>query len=153
MIQRIQSLWLFLAAMISGLLLLPSMVLYKWAMPAQPSLTVPLPQLYTLSAVNYYPLLVIAGFMTVLPLVAIFLFMDRKRQRQIATLSILASVAFAVVLFVKIANINGANPGITAPQYGGVGARLPVVSIGLLIRAGRGINNDEKIIRSVDRLR
>lgn len=139
--------------MISGLLLLPSMVLYKWALPAQPSLTVPMPQLHTLSAANYYPLLVIAGFMTVLPLVAIFFFMDRKRQRQIATLSIIASAAFAVTLFIKIANINGSNPGIMSQQYGVLGALLPVVSIVFLILAVRGIKSDEKLIRSVDRLR
>lgn len=153
MIQRIQSLWLFLAAMVSGLLLLPSMVLYKWAMPARPTLTVPLPQLQTLSAANYYPLLVVAGFMTILPLVAIFFFMDRKRQRQIATLSIVASAAFAVVLFIKIANINAANPGIMSQEYGVLGALLPVVSIVFLILAVRGIKKDEKIIRSIDRLR
>ncbi len=153
MIQRIQSLWLFLAAMISGLLLLPSMVLYKWALPAAPSLTVPVPQLHTLSAANYYPLLVIAAFMTVLPLIAIFFFMNRQRQRQLASLSIIASAAFAVMLFIKIANINSSNPGISAQEYGVLGALLPVVSIVFLILAVRGIRSDEKLIRSVDRLR
>lgn len=153
MIQRIQSLWLFLAAMVSGLLLLPSMVLYKWALPALPSLSVPVPQLHTLTAANYYPLLVLAGFMTILPLVAVFFFLNRPRQRQIALLSMLASIAFVVLLFIKIANINAANPGISAQEYGVLGALLPVVSIVFLLLAIRGIKKDEKLVRSVDRLR
>ncbi len=148
MIQRVQSIWLFLASMISGLLFLPSVILYKWGVAG-----LPLPKLYTLNAANFYPLLILAGFMAVLPLVAIFFFADRKRQRGIATLGILASAAFAIVLFMKIANINSTYTGITGQEYGILGAMIPVATIIFLILAIRGIRKDEKLIRSVDRLR
>ncbi|RYD53449.1 MAG: DUF4293 family protein [Sphingobacteriales bacterium] len=148
MIQRIQSLWLFLASMISGLLFMPSTVLYKWAVPA-----LPIVQTETLTATKFYPLLIIAAFMTILPLVTIFFFKDRPRQRGLATLSILASLAFAIVMFMKITAIRSSGISKVGEQYGILGALVPVISIVFLILAVRGIRKDEKIIKSLDRLR
>jgi glucan phosphoethanolaminetransferase (alkaline phosphatase superfamily) len=148
MIQRIQSVWLFLASMISGLLFLPSTVLYSWGIPG-----FPMAQLRTLSAISFYPLLVIAAVMVLLPLIAIFMFKDRKRQRGMATMGILAAVSFALVLFMKIGNINNNTPGITGQQYGILGALVPVASIIFLILAIRGIRADEKVLKSYERLR
>lgn len=148
MIQRIQSIWLFLASMVSGLLFMSSIVLFKWAAPVTP--TSPIVQMQSLTARQDYPLLIIAGFMTILPLIAIFFFRDRARQRGLATLSILASVAFAVVLFMKISGVQSSGAKV---EYGALGALIPVASIVFLILAIRGIRKDEKVLKSLDRLR
>ncbi len=147
MIQRIQSVWLFLASMVSGLLFLPSTVLYQWGMPGLPI------QVQTLSTVKYYPMLLVAAVMVLLPLIAVFFFRDRPRQRGLAVLSLLSCLAFLVVLFMKISNINNGTAGIMGQHYGILGALAPVISMIFLVLAIRGIKKDEKILRSLDRLR
>ena len=147
MIQRIQSIWLFLASMASGLLFMPSVVLYRWATPGLPL------NENTVTATKFYPLLVIAAVMTLLPLIAIFFFRNRARQRGMAVLSLLACLAFLVVLFMKVSNITSNTIGIINPEYGILGAIAPVVSMVFLVLAIRGIKKDEKVLRSLDRLR
>lgn len=149
MIQRIQSVWLFLAAMISGALFMPSMTLYRYIVPSGFTGG----QQKTLNTLNHYPLLVVAVVMTVLPLVAIFMFKDRKRQRGMAVLGILACVGFIALMFMKIGSINNATPPPTGQEYGIIGSVIPVVSIIFLVLAIRGIRKDDKLIKSLDRLR
>ena len=147
MIQRIQSVWLFLASMISGLLFLPSIILYEWGIPGLPV------RVQTLSTTRYYPLMLLAAVMVLLPLIAVFFFRNRPRQRGMAVLSMLSCLAFLVVLFLKISNINNNTASIMGQHYGILGALAPVVSMVFLILAIRGIKKDEKILRSLDRLR
>ncbi len=148
MIQRVQSIWLLLASMVSGLLFMSSIVLFKWATQATP--TAPIVQLQMFTARQDYPLTIIAGFMTILPLIAIFFFRDRARQRGLAMLGILASVAFSVVLFMKISGVQSDGSKV---EYGVLGALIPVAAIVFLILAIRGIRKDEKVLKSLDRLR
>lgn len=149
MIQRIQSVWLFLAAMVSGSLFMPSMVLYRYTVPGGFTGG----KVESLSTLNFYPLLVVAVVMTLLPLVAIFMFKDRKRQRGMAVLSILACIGFISLMFMKIGNINNKMPAPANQVYGIVGSVVPVAAIIFLILAIKGIRKDEKLIKSLDRLR
>jgi hypothetical protein len=147
MIQRIQSVWLFLASMACGLLFMPSVFLYRWATPGLPL------NVNSLTATKFYPLLVLAAVMTLLPLIAIFFFRNRARQRGLAVLSLLACVAFLVVLFMKVSSITSNTVGIINSEYGILGAVAPVAGMIFLVLAIRGIKKDEKILRSLDRLR
>ncbi len=147
MIQRIQSVWLFLASMAGGLLFMPSLFLYKWGQPGLPI------QVHTLSATQFYPLLIIAALMVILPLVAIFFFRNRARQRGLSVIALLASVTFLLVLFMRISNINNKTIGIIGQEYGVLGALAPVGAMIFLVLAIKGIKKDEKILRSLDRLR
>ena len=144
MIQRIQSVWLFLAAMINGMLLLPSMVLYHYKIAILE---------FSLAGDNYFPLVVVAAVMTLLPLITIFLFKDRKRQRGLCWLSIIACIGFLALLLMKVANIRNAIPPPTQDSYGIPGVLLPVAAVVFLFMALSGIRKDQKLVKSMDRLR
>jgi hypothetical protein len=148
MIQRIQTLWLFLAAFVSGLLFI--MPVYKYEIPALPGVG---NSAQLLQASQFYPLLIIAAVMTLIPLIAIFMYLNRKRQRRMAIISILACISFIGVMMMKINNIKQGTPAPVNEQYVIPGSLLPVLPIIFLIMAIIGINKDEKLVRSMDRLR
>lgn len=149
MIQRIQSVWLLLAVMINGMLFLPSMSLYRYVVPTG----ITGGQVKFLSTTNYFPLLIVAAVITLLPLVAIFMFKDRKRQKGMVLLSIIAGVGFIALMIMKIGNLRNGTPPVADDSYSIPGALLPVLSLLFLILAHQGIRKDEKLIKSLDRLR
>lgn len=146
MIQRIQSLWLFLAAMINGAVFISP--LYKYHQQNG---------LFMVDHVdgvrNFYPLLIVAVVITLLPLVTIFMFNNRPRQRGMTILSILSCASFLMIMFMHASNIKKATPPVTDLQYLIPGTILPAIGMVPLILAIIGIRKDEKLIRSLDRLR
>ncbi len=86
-----------------------------------------------------------------LAFIAIFLFNNRKTQLILSRISIIANVIgiiFAVVLFMQDSNAMGS----TTPNEE-LGLGLPVLSILFAAFAMRFINKDEKLVKSMDRLR
>lgn len=150
MIQRIQTVWLLLAAIISALLLLDWHTGYVFMAD--------IPQGFgsvvkRLTVTEHFPSLIIAVVMLLVPFIAIFMFKDRKRQRMMTIVSILACISFIGVNLMRIENFkNETAPTPTNGSYD-VGSVIPAVVIVLLILAIRGINKDEKLIKSMDRLR
>src|SRR6478609_529306 len=98
MIQRIQSLWLFLAAMMNGLLFIMPLYRYNFAN------LVYAPWQYE-SVRNYMPLFIMAAVATVLPLVSIFFFKDRPRQRGMVWLSIISIFTFIALMLMRVSNL------------------------------------------------
>jgi membrane protease YdiL (CAAX protease family) len=144
MIQRIQSVWLFFAAFVSAALFIFPLYHYTPAGAASPLL---------MGAKNEYILLLLATVMTLLPMIAIFLFKNRKRQKALVWFSILASAGFIAAMLMKIQNIKNAVPPATNDNFALPGPVIPVVGIILLFLALSGIRKDDALIRSVDRLR
>lgn len=142
MIQRIQSVWLFFAAFVSAALFI--FPLYHYTQGGTEML---------MGARNEYLLLVIAALMTVVPMIAIFLFKDRKRQKLLIWLSVVLSVAFIAVMLMKIQNIKNAVQPAINDNFAIPGPIIPVLTIVLLFLALSGIKKDEELLRSVDRLR
>lgn len=142
MIQRIQSVWLFLAAFVSAALFI--FPLYHYTQGGTEML---------MGARNEYLLLVIAALMTIVPMIAIFLFKDRKRQKWMIWLSVLLSLAFIAVMLMKIQNVKNAAQAAINDNFAIPGPIIPVLSIMLLFLALSGIKKDEELLRSVDRLR
>jgi peptidoglycan/LPS O-acetylase OafA/YrhL len=139
MIQRIQTLWLFLAALVnSGLFMFD---LYR------PDDATGI--LKSINVNNNYFFVLIALVTIVLPLVAIFMFRDRKRQKRLAVLSIIACLSFISTMLMKI---NSSYPAGTTGSYW-IGSILPVLAVIFLFMAIRGISKDDKLVRSQDRLR
>jgi len=101
---------------------------------------------------NDYLLLLVALVTAVLPFIDIFLFKNRKQQRGLAVLSILLNIVFIALMMWKITSFNNKNATATDHTYW-VGAVLPVISIIFLFMAMRGIRKDEKLVKSLDRLR
>ncbi len=146
MIQRIQSVWLFLAAMLNGLLFL--FPLYRYNFPG----LVYSPWQYE-GVRNYMPLFIIAAVITLLPLVAIFFYKDRKRQKGTAWLSVIGIFAFIALMLMRISNLKNGTPAVAHFEYVLPGVLVTVGALVLEVLALRGIQKDEKLIKSLDRLR
>ena len=147
MIQRIQSLWLFLAAMCNGLLFL--FPLYRFNRPVG---AVYAPWQYE-SVRSHLPLLITACVITILPLASIFFFKDRKTQKSMVWVSVVSISAFLGVLFMRISNLKNSSPAPANFEYVIPGVLVVFAALIFLILAMRGIKRDEALIRSLDRLR
>jgi len=146
MIQRIQSLWLFLAAMLNGALFITPLYRYNF-----PGLAYS-PWQYE-SVRSFSPLMIIAAIITLLPLIALFLFKDRKKQKGMIWLSILGIASFVSVMLMHVANLKNSTPPATNLEYVLPGFLPAIAAIIALLLALRGINKDEKLVKSLDRLR
>ena len=144
MIQRIQSLYLFLGAGISlGL----TFVFSLWT---------------TIAKVEYYvmnlltdkeiilkilPILfIVSGLMS---FVSIFLFKNRKGQFVLNRFNILINLILLGVLIYHLLTLSGE----TQVSEKGIGGVLPIIVIVLLVMANKAIKKDEDLVKSVDRLR
>src|SRR4051812_5020650 len=122
MIQRIQSLWLFLAAMMNGLLFL--FPLYRYNTPG----LLYSPWQYE-GVRNYMPLFIVAALITLLPLVTIFLYRDRKRQKGMVWLSMIGVAAFIALALMHVANLKNGSPPVGNFEYVLPGILVTVVAI------------------------
>jgi hypothetical protein len=144
MIQRIQSILLLLAAGASfGLFGLP----FATGASAEQS---PLLSDGVFNLNDHIGLLIAFAGAGALALIAILLFKNRPLQMKIALVSllfILAGIGFsAYLLFTQASEV------MSSLQLG-IGAFLPILGIILIVLANRYIKKDEKLVRSMDRLR
>lgn len=146
MIQRIQSLWLLLAALCNA-------GLFYFDFYRADLLTNGVTAVTHLRVNDHYPSLLIALVITILPLVTIFMFKQRKRQRLMAVLSLVFTVGFISSIIMRVGNFTNNMASGTGISSYWIGAVLPVIAIIFLIMAIRGINKDEKLVKSTDRLR
>lgn len=146
MIQRIQSVWLFLAAAINVLLFF--LGLYKATV-----FDSGIERIEKITANGNFLLLIIAVVAIALPLFAIFMYSNRKRQVNITVLSIVVNIGFVAATLMLVGNLNNnTEPAPTDGTYlPGIGA--PIVAIIFLFLAMKGIRKDIKTIKSLDRLR
>ncbi len=148
MIQRIQTIFLILSAIALGFLLFSPLVSSTIATSEgfyQDG------QLYTC---ENQAATITFGIGILLSIVAIFLFKNRKLQKNIVLLTILmilvGNLLGGLAFLEPTQSIMATNQkGITP----GLGAFMPIVGLISLILAYRGINKDEKIVKSMDRLR
>lgn len=145
MIQRIQSVWLFVAAVIAAGLFFFDM--YHAHMLVNNADTI-----VEIKATNDYLQLLLALIITLVPLVAIFMFKNRKRQQNLIMLTMVLTFGFLAYMIIKVTNLNNQVPQPTKGTYW-IGAVLPVISMVFLIMANNGIKKDEKLVKSLDRLR
>lgn len=134
MIQRKQSIFLFLAGIFS--------VVSAW-----------LGNLWKtasgwIQAEDLLPLLLLFLLSAVLSLVSIFLFKNRKLQVKLGLFNIILNILLVGYLAYSLSNLPG---GLGSEK--GIGLLAPFISIVLLIIANRYIRKDEKLVKSVDRFR
>lgn len=98
-----------------------------------------------------YPNLVLASLSLIISLLSIFLFKNRKKQMIMVRLVVILILGLIGTFFfyyaVKLEEISG-----IAANYE-IGSYMPLIAFVFLVLAYRGIMNDEKLIRSADRLR
>jgi putative copper export protein len=80
------------------------------------------------------------------------MYKNRKRQISMTVASIIATLAFEGMALNRVSLLEKMVPAPTNGSYW-VGSVLPVVSIIFLIMAAIGVRKDEKLVRSMDRLR
>ena len=136
MIQRIQTVYLLIVALLSGV----ASLFLPFGVDAQ-GIVVKLVELPYL----------LAGFAiaAVLALVSIFRFKNRKSQFMLNRLNMIVQL---FLLGVFVGRSLKATGGFLEPEKA-VGMFLPLLSIVLLVLANRAIKKDEDLVKSVDRLR
>lgn len=98
------------------------------------------------------PLIVIPAAIAILSIVAVFLYKNRPEQIRLTQTGIFLNILLVVgILFFYIERIESVTQ--TTANYEYVGIYLPLISLVFLVLAHRFIRRDEKLVRSIDRLR
>lgn len=138
MIQRIQSVWLLLASIFDAVTFRFPFYVGDWKKDT-------VPDLVDLNAERTPLLTVVSVLIGVLAFVTIFLFNNRKLQLRLTYLGILFSVVLLLLYFLEIGNFNRGEMALWC--------LFAFAVLLFYLLAARGIRNDQKLIRSLDRLR
>ncbi|PST81631.1 hypothetical protein C7T94_18620 [Pedobacter yulinensis] len=155
MIQRIQSVWLLLACLVFVAMFFLPVVSQQVNGVTHHFYTIGISSLTEGAAGSGQKVSVSVGLivlnivLTLLCLVNIFRFRNRRIQKRVCIATIFLSFVFVGWCAVEAQNLPG---GLEGAAYG-PGAFCPAIAVLLNILAIRGINKDEKLIRSADRLR
>ncbi|WP_435133670.1 DUF4293 domain-containing protein [Formosa sp. A9] len=136
MIQRIQSIYLLLAAVVSGGLIF---VFHLWT-NVQDVLV------YAADNVMYLGLFLASALLS---LISIFMYKNRQTQFVLGRLNIILNFILLGFFVYQSLNLSGE----TLVSEKGIGMFLPIISIVLLVLANKAIKKDEDLVKSVDRLR
>ncbi|NRD19528.1 DUF4293 domain-containing protein [Winogradskyella eckloniae] len=136
MIQRIQTLYLVLAAGISAGLIF---VFHLW-------LNNEGVKVFALDNYTYLGLFLASALLAV---ISIFSFKNRKFQFVLGRLNIILNFILLGIFVYQSQNLSGE----TNVSEKGIGIILPIFSIVCLVLANKAIKKDEDLVKSVDRLR
>lgn len=139
MIQRIQSVWLFLAVIFAALT-------YKFPFYTGNIIGKDNVQRYEklVASSNYILLLLTAGFIAGTTAI-LFLYKNRKQQLWLTVVAACLSIINLVIYFYEVKKFSSGNVSLSAI----LAFAIPI----FLILAVNGIRKDEKLIKSLDRLR
>jgi peptidoglycan/LPS O-acetylase OafA/YrhL len=139
MLQRIQSIWLLLAAIAAFLTLNFSFFTGNITTATQTR------QFEKLTAFGHPLLLILSIALGTTCFICIFLYKNRKLQLQLCLAALAGSVLLLILFYYETQKFVEGAYAITAL----IALIIPV----LLILAARGISKDEKLVKSLDRLR
>ena len=137
MIQRIQTIYLILALVVTGVL---PFVFSLWTLDAKVAYYFMQNQVY----------LVLFALSTVLSVVSIVSYKKRQNQFVMGRLNIILNLILLGLFVYRSLNLSGETPAVSEK---GIGMFLPIVAIVLLVLANKAIKKDEELVKSVDRLR
>jgi len=138
MIQRQQSLWLLLAA-------IASFLSFKFPFYTGNILESNMSRFEELEGGSNFFLLVLTGASVLIPAITIFLYKDRKAQLKLVIGGILIAIVLLVLYFNELKKFTNGNFALTA-------IFVFAILIGYIM-AARGIWKDEKLVKSLDKLR
>ncbi|TDW48953.1 uncharacterized protein DUF4293 [Flavobacterium sp. 270] len=136
MIQRIQTVYLILAFVITGVLM--------FFIPLWTSNT---GKAFYFMQDQYYTILL--GLSTMLTVISIISFKKRQNQFVLNRLNIILNLILLGLFVYRSLNLSGE----ATVSEKGIGMFLPIVAIVLLVLANKAIKKDEDLVKSVDRLR
>lgn len=137
MIQRIQTLYLLLAAIIAG------------GLPFVFSLWTNNDGVEVFAKDNMIYLGLFAG-VVILAIIAIFMFKNRQSQFVLNRLNIILNFILLGLFVYRSLSLSGEASDVSEK---GIGILLPIFSIVFLVLANKAIKKDEELVKSVDRLR
>ncbi|RKT00319.1 DUF4293 family protein [Flavobacterium sp. 123] len=137
MIQRIQTIYLILAFVVTGIL---PFVFPLWTMNNGKDFFFMQDQIYV----------VMLGLSTTLTLLSIVSFKKRQNQFVIGRLNIILNLILLGLFVYRSLNLSGETVFVSEK---GIGMFLPILAIVLLVLANKAIKKDEDLVKSVDRLR
>ena len=136
MIQRIQTVYLILTFIITGVLLF---FIPLWTLNTGKAFYFMQDQFYT----------ILLGLSTMLTIVSIISYKKRQNQFVMNRLNIILNLILLGLFVYRSLNLSG--EAIVSEK--GIGMFLPIVAIVLLVLANKAIKKDEDLVKSVDRLR
>ena len=136
MLQRIQTIYLLIAAGVSGGLIY---VFELWTSPENV-------KIYAYDINYIFDMFLVSAFFSIL---SISRFKNRKSQFMLGRLNIILNF-FLLGLFVY-QSLNLSGEALVSEK--GIGIFLPIISIVFLALANKAIKKDEDLVKSVDRLR
>jgi len=142
-----QTVWLLLAALLNGALFFTDIFS---ASTTNNGVTVSYAM--RVNSAGNYSLLIAALAIIIIPFIAIFMFRNRKTQRNTIMGAIISTSGFLTLMQMRISTVN-ASPNPPVNGHYGVGAVLPIFALACLVLAIRGVIKDDKLVKSVDRLR
>jgi len=137
MIQRIQTIYLLLTFLITGVLLF---FIPLWTLNNGKAFYFMQDQVYT----------VLLGLSTMLTVISIISYKKRQNQFVMGRLNIILNLILLGLFVYRSLNLSG--EAVTVSEKG-IGMFLPIVAIVLLVLANKAIKKDEDLVKSVDRLR
>ena len=139
MLQRIQSVWLFLTSVFSA-------ITFKFPFYNGDWLRDKLPNFFVdLNATTTIWLTIITVITGVLAFITIFLFKDRKLQLKLCYVGIFLTLVLLTLYVLEMMNFEEGTIAFWVIFYAGI-----LISY---VLAARGISKDQKLIKSMDRLR
>lgn len=139
MLQRIQTVWFLIAAILTAGIF--TFDIYQTSDTTVGNLAI---------GDNFIGIILVV-LSIILDLYTIFLFKNRKRQMSFAWLGILVALVLLIGLYISASNFMAAHPGVSGHYW--IGLFLPLISAVFLFMGLAGVRKDEKLVKSVDRLR
>ena len=137
MIQIIQTIYLILALIITGVL---PFIFPLWTMNDGKNYLFMQNQIYV----------VLFGLSTTLSILSIVSYKKRQNQFVIGRLNIILNLILLGLFVYRLLNLSGETSEVSEK---GIGMFLPIVAIVFLVLANKAIKKDEDLVKSVDRLR
>ena len=139
MLQRIQTIYLILAAVVTGIL---PFAFPLWKIKTGTAIS----DFYFMMEMNYAALFSLS---TTLSVVSIISFKKRQNQFVMGRLNIILNLILLGLFVYRLLTLSGE----TSVSEKGIGMFLPIVAIVFLVLANKAIKKDEDLVKSVDRLR
>ena len=141
MIQRIQSIWLLIVAIAAFATYTLTLYVGKLANGSE--------KVFQLADDFLLVILIIA--LGILAIICLFLYKNRKLQFKLSIFGVLFSVGFLFLEYIRVENFKKDNL-IQSGSYQ-IGALLPLIMVIFFFLAARGVYKDERLVKSMDRLR
>jgi uncharacterized membrane protein len=155
MLQRIQSIYLFFAGLvIAALFLFP--LIHNVYVNGKP-VTIMVTGIYqdvngqSAHTESFMALAIATAFVALLPIIVIFLYKNRKQQIAFSYSALLVIIGYSFWMSQTVKKVMG-SVEIDTHNWG-IGLLLSSISMIFILLAVRGIKNDEKLVKSADRLR